>query len=393
MVDDSQSSTVAFMREIFAYLGTSKSTFNLLSSIHQSLKEVLYAENFYVVLVSASTRYVTFPYYQDVIDDISTDDLNLVPLEKLFKTLTMYAIKKKQVVCLTRNEIEILGEQGEVCVLGTIPEQWLCFPLIHQGEFLGDFVIQSYRSSEEYSQQDIDVLNLISHVIAAALFLFKQNAELTDTLSQLQQHKDQLEEKIQSRTSELEHTLSSLQDEIEKSKELEERLKFLAFHDSLTELYNRQYFLEQMENLASKSKREQIHAVVAFLDLDGFKPINDAFGHACGDYVLKTTAQRLLSCFRRHDTVARFGGDEFVILLNNAISNESLVAILTRVVEVVSQVIHYQDNCVKIGVSIGVAQHFNGVINPSQLLERADFSLYQAKEKGKGCFVFNSSVA
>ena len=98
MVDNSNSSTIAFMREIFAYLGTSTSTYKLLDSIHTSLRSVLYAENFFVVLVSASKRYVNFPYYRDVKDDISIDELNIVPLEKLFKTLTMYAIKKKQVV-------------------------------------------------------------------------------------------------------------------------------------------------------------------------------------------------------------------------------------------------------------------------------------------------------
>jgi len=132
MVDESQSSTIAFMREIFAYLGTRKSTYNLIHSIHESLKTVLYAENFFVVIVNSSERYVTFPYYQDIIDDISLDDLNLVPLKKLFKTLTLYAIKKKKVVCLKRDQIEALELSGEVEVLGTMPEQWLCFPFIHQ---------------------------------------------------------------------------------------------------------------------------------------------------------------------------------------------------------------------------------------------------------------------
>lgn len=389
MVDNSNSSTIAFMREIFAYLGTSTSTYKLLDSIHTSLRSVLYAENFFVVLVSASKRYVNFPYYRDVKDDISIEELNIVPLEKLFKTLTMYAIKKKQVVCLTKQQISRLSEQGEVQVLGTVPEQWLCFPLIHQGDYLGSFVIQSYRSSEEYEQHDIDVLTLISNVIAAALFLFRQNTELNQTLHELERHKEQLAEKVTERTAELEQTLSSLQLEIAKGKELEQQLKELAFHDGLTKLYNRQYFVDQMEMLASKSKREPVEAIVAFLDLDGFKPLNDNFGHAYGDHVLKVIAKRLQDCFRRHDIVARFGGDEFVVLIGNPISTANLENLLNRVVATISQAIEFQEQSVRVGVSIGIARHLGETFDIDNLLERADFALYQAKNKGKGCFIFN----
>lgn len=393
MVDESQSSTVAFMREIFAYLSTSKSTYNLISSIHDSLKTVLYAENFFVVMVSSSERYVTFPYYQDVLDDISLDDLNLVPLKKLFKTLTLYAIKKKKVVCLNRSQIEALELTGEVEVLGSMPEQWLCFPLFHQNIFLGDFVVQSYRSSEEYSQHDIDVLTLISNVIAAALFLFRQNAQLSETLDELQKHKDLLKIKVYERTCELEATLTDLQIEVEKSKELEKQLTFLAFHDNLTQLYNRKYFIDQMQVMASKSCRQETEAVVAFLDLDGFKLINDSYGHACGDYVLQVTAQRLRSCFRRHDIIARFGGDEFVVLLNNVISTHDLSTMLNRLISLLSSEIVYQQNSCKIsvtvGVSIGITQCKQLNINASNMLEQADKALYQAKAEGKGCFVFH----
>lgn len=389
MVDESQSSTIAFMREIFSYLGSSKSTYNLLKCIHESLQTVLYAENFYVVLVGGARRFVTFPYYCDVIDNISIDDLNLVPLEQLVKTLTNYAIKKKKVVCLTRTKIEALANTGEVDIIGTLPEQWLCFPLQHQGTFLGSFVVQSYRTHDEYSKHDIDVLVLISHVIAAALFFFKRNSQLSDTLSELQLHKDQLEEKVHERTYKLEEALNSLKKEMVKGKELEKKLKFIAFHDNLTNLYNRQYFLDQMQLLTSKSTREKTHAIVAFLDLDGFKSINDKYGHACGDHVLQVTAQRLQECFRQDDIIARYGGDEFVVLLNNQILPDDLVGILKRVIAYISSDISYQEQTVSVGVSIGVAQSKQVNIETQQILEQADQALYQAKANGKGCFVFS----
>lgn len=389
MVKQNNDTTIAFMREIFAFLGSSESTYNLLSSIHQSLKAVLYAENFFVVLLSAKKRYVTFPYYRDVKDKISSEELNLVPLEEIFETLTFYAIKKKKPVCLTKTEIQLLMDNGEVNIIGTIPEQWLCFPLTHQDNFLGDFVIQSYRSSEEYNQHDMDVLTLISNVIAAALFLFNQNAELNDALTELNEHKEQLEQKIKARTYELENTLGSLQIEIDKSKELQQQLSFLAFHDNLTGLYNRQYFIDQLELLASKSKRESSFVTLAFTDLDGFKAVNDTYGHVCGDYILKITAKRLRECFRRHDIITRFGGDEFVILIQSEISKKSLHLILTRVIELVSSPISYQEHNLSVGISIGVAQINNMEIQINQLLDQADKALYQAKEQGKGCFVID----
>jgi len=389
MVDESQSSTIAFMQEIFAYLGTSKSTYNLLKSIHESLKTVIYSENFYVVLMSGADRFVTFPYYQDVIDDMSIDELNLVHLDKLAKSLTSYAIKKKKLVCLTHSQIEALSLSGEVEVIGTMPEQWLCLPLHHQGAFLGSFVVQSYRTHDEYSQHDIDVLVLISHVIAAALFLFKRNSQLSDTLNEFQLHKDQLEEKVHERTYKLEQALNRLQKEMDKGKELEKQLKFIAFHDSLTDLYNRKFFLDQMQLLTSRSKREETHATIAFLDLDGFKAINDDYGHACGDHVLHITAQRLKECFRQHDIIARFGGDEFVVLLNNNIPLNDLENILNRLIVSISSDINYQEHIVSVGVSVGVAQSKRTNIDTQELLEQADKALYQAKSSGKGCFVFH----
>ncbi|MCP4988842.1 MAG: GGDEF domain-containing protein [Colwellia sp.] len=227
---------------------------------------------------------------------------------------------------------------------------------------------------------------LISHVISAALFLFKRNSQLSDTLNEFQLHKDQLEEKVYERTHKLEQALNSLEKEMAKGKELEKQLKFIAFHDSLTDLYNRKFFLDQMQLLASRSKREKIHATITFLDLDGFKAINDVYGHACGDHVLRITAQRLQECFRQHDIIARFGGDEFVVLLNNHISIADLENILNRLIVSIYSGIHYKEHIVSVGVSVGVAQPKQINIDTQQLLEQADKALYQAKSSGKGVF-------
>jgi len=388
-----EANTVAFMKEIFSYMSSSECTHSLLNSIHKSLKSVIYAENFFVVLLNSSEKYVSFPFYKDEIDDISLEQLNQVPLEEIFSTLTFYAIKKKKIVCLTRPQIEELLEAKEVKVIGTVPEQWVCFPLVHKDEFMGNFVVQSYRNMDEYSEQDVEILGFISNVIAAAIYLFNRNLALQSALNELEQHKENLEDKIAQRTAELESTLSSLQVEMDKSKKLQEKLSYEAFHDALTQLYNRKFLTDQLEIYASKASRTKQPVILAYLDLDGFKILNDTLGHGCGDKVLVETAHRLQQSFRRHDIVARFGGDEFVVLITTPTTHDDLDCILSRAVANVSAPIEYRGQSVFVGVSIGVAQSSNPVVIKSKLLMNADKALYQAKALGKGQFVHFEHLA
>ena len=305
--------------------------------------------------------------------------------------MTFYAIKKKKMVCLTKTDINKLIDEHEVSILGTIPEQWLCFPLIYKELFLGTVVIQSYRTSDEYDQDDVALLSFISNVIAAALYLFNKNGELAEALAEIQKCKDHLETKILDRTAELECTLSSLQLEISKSKELEKQLTYEAFHDNLTGLYNRKYFVDHLEIIASRCKREKMKVYIAFLDLDGFKLINDNHGHVCGDHILKVTAQRLRSCFRRHDILARFGGDEFVVLISTDITMVHLKLLLERIINSVASPVVLDDKTeVSVGVSIGVAYSDQTNVIQNELLAQADNALYKAKKQGKSCFVFDS---
>jgi len=383
-----QSKTVAFMKEIFSYMNSSDSTSSLLNSIHQSLQSVIYAENFFVVLLNNSKRYVTFPFYRDVKDAMSAESLNEVPLEDIFSTLTFYAIKKKKIVCLTKCQINELLKLNKVKILGTVPEQWLCFPLQHRDIFFGNIVVQSYRSEKEYCEQDIEILSYISGVIATAIFLFNKNIELTEALGEVKEYKDQLEVKIQQRTAELENTLSSLKQEMVKSKELEKQLKYEVFHDSLSKLYNRKYLVDQIEIAASRTDRHQSNVTVAFMDLDGFKAINDKYGHECGDHVLSITAERLQMSFRRHDIVARFGGDEFVALLTSDVSEKDLKNVFTRLITLISSPIIYKDKIISVGMSVGLASSNQKEVISKHLLVQADNALYQAKNDGKGCIKF-----
>jgi len=379
--------TIAFMKDVFSYMSSSDSTAALLNSVHQSLKSLIYADNFFVVLLNTNTRVFSFPYYQDSQDGMSTESLDQVSDQIFSSSLTSYAMKKKKIVNLQKNEIKALMSQKAINPVGTLPEQWLCLPLVYREDFFGCIVVQSYRDIDEYKEPDIEILTYISDVIATALFVFNENIALSEALIELEHNKEQLEEKINERTLSLETTLGSLQNEVSKSKQLEQQLKFDAYHDELTSLYNRKYFIEQLDLVASQVNRDFHTIFLAYMDLDGFKSINDTFGHACGDFVLIKTAERMLSCFRRHDIVARFGGDEFVVLITDATSFNDIEHLFQRLIENISSPICYQNESVSVGLSIGLSGTNQASDVATQLLAQADSALYRAKDAGKGCLV------
>jgi diguanylate cyclase (GGDEF)-like protein len=169
-----------------------------------------------------------------------------------------------------------------------------------------------------------------------------------------------------------------------------------ALYDSLTELPNRYFFDNHLKQTLSVSKRTGCYSAMLFLDLDNFKPVNDTYGHMVGDLLLVEAAKRLINCVRDIDTVSRFGGDEFVVLLNNtnmdnAISKPQIEIIAERIRSSLSEVYVMTtknegkaDTTVKhrCTVSIGVA-FFNGHDNYNGIIKRADAAMYESKHEGR----------
>jgi diguanylate cyclase (GGDEF)-like protein/PAS domain S-box-containing protein len=172
----------------------------------------------------------------------------------------------------------------------------------------------------------------------------------------------------------------------------DERVRHLAFHDPLTDLPNRHLLLERLDQLIRRAQREQRTVAVLFLDLDGFKYVNDTFGHAIGDDVLMAVAQTLQVQVRQADTVARLGGDEFVILLDNPVSRQEVARIAQHIVESIMEPMTLRGTTVHIGISIGIAWHPTDGAAAVQLLESADAAMYAAKEAGKNTFRFFTST-
>lgn len=166
------------------------------------------------------------------------------------------------------------------------------------------------------------------------------------------------------------------------------KLERIAHYDVLTQLPNRLSLFERLELAIIEAKKHQRLLAVCYFDLDGFKPVNDNFGHDAGDQVLKIVAKRLLSVVRKNDTVARLGGDEFVILLADLEKLEDCEHLLDRIVEKIALPMGLENALAQVSVSIGVTIFPQDNVGAELLLKHADQAMYEAKKAGKSRYCF-----
>ena len=166
-------------------------------------------------------------------------------------------------------------------------------------------------------------------------------------------------------------------------KKNQQQLEQIAHYDMLTNLPNRMLLADRLEQAIVRSKHLQKSLAVAFLDLDGFKAINDVHGHSVGDELLVILALRMRDALREGDTLSRFGGDEFVALLDGFDNAEDYDAMLTRLLTAVTQPVAINDTILKVSASIGVTLYPADNSDADQLIRHADRAMYVAKEKGK----------
>ncbi len=168
-----------------------------------------------------------------------------------------------------------------------------------------------------------------------------------------------------------------------KAKQME--LEHLAQRDALTGLPNRWLLFDRLEQALRRAQRENTGIAVVFIDLDGFKAINDTFGHDAGDHLLVVLSRALQQCLRESDTLARLGGDEFVAILEGANDLASVRSVVARLLAAASQPVPWQGHELRLAASIGVAQHRPPREASAQtLLNEADATMYEAKHRGKG---------
>jgi len=174
-------------------------------------------------------------------------------------------------------------------------------------------------------------------------------------------------------------------------KRSEERLTYLAQYDQLTGLVNRTLFRDRLIQAMARSKRLQQPLGLMLLDLDRFKAVNDTLGHDVGDELLKSVAERLKTCVREVDTVARMGGDEFTIILEGVSSEQSIIVVAKRITESISSVFHLKGHDVSVGVSIGITVYPHDDHSIDELLKHADSAMYRAKQQGGSGFAFHEA--
>lgn len=175
------------------------------------------------------------------------------------------------------------------------------------------------------------------------------------------------------------------------NRRLTEQLAYEAMHDTLTLLPNRRFFNDWLKKSVAMAQRRDFSIAVLFIDLDGFKQVNDRFGHDAGDQVLRITAERFRSFMRGSDVLARLGGDEFAILVSQSPSDEALSVFAERIIDSMAEPISIGSEVAKVGVSIGIAVFPRDAQTVESLIRASDEAMYQAKAGGKNQYCFAAS--
>ncbi|MCG5531325.1 EAL domain-containing protein [Halorhodospira halochloris] len=179
-----------------------------------------------------------------------------------------------------------------------------------------------------------------------------------------------------------------LAEDITEKRSLMERLEYLAFHDPLTGLPNRSLLLDRIGQAVAHADRDPNIFAVVFIDLDDFKVVNDSLGHSMGDQLLVEISQRLQSLLRAQDSIARFGGDEFVLLIPALEHESALIPLIERLQDFLGEPVSLSGQQIQVTVSIGIALYPGDSESPEELVRHADTAMYRAKAEGRRCYNF-----
>lgn len=180
-------------------------------------------------------------------------------------------------------------------------------------------------------------------------------------------------------------SMGTVQD-ITEQKITQERIEHMAHYDALTNLPNRALFYDRLRQALSVAKRHENGLTLLYMDLDGFKQVNDTRGHHAGDLLLIGVADRLTRCIRESDTVSRLGGDEFTIILSDTHKYEDVAEVAEKIIEAISVPFDLEGSEAHIGISIGIARYSEEANNEDTLVKQADRAMYDAKLAGKNTY-------
>ncbi|WP_322997612.1 diguanylate cyclase domain-containing protein [Castellaniella sp.] len=298
----------------------------LIQRIHQIVGALLPADNFSVALHDAETGLLSFPYYVD------EHEHQPEPQEPKAGTLYATILQSGQPLLLPPGTV-LTDELGTH--VGPSPLCQLGVPLKARNDTIGVLVLKSYPGGAIYNEKDQELLQFISTQIATVI----------------------------------------------ERQRMQARLQHMAQYDQLTGLPNRGLLYDRLKMALAVARREHERLSVLYLDLDRFKVVNDTLGHGVGDLLLQNVANRLKRCVRESDTVARIGGDEFVVLLQRAPTPRQATVVAAKIRDALSQPVTLDGHTLSIVPSIGIAHYPEHGEFEQQLLKHADHAMYRAKNK------------
>jgi diguanylate cyclase (GGDEF)-like protein len=246
--------------------------------------------------------------------------------------------------------------------------------------FSEDLAQAMQQGANDYITKPVDFTVALARV-TSQVTRRRAELELLSSNHALEDAKKLLEDRVSHRATQLLEARATINEEVARRKATEDKIAYLAHHDMLTGLASRFHFETHLRSL---TREEKLGHCVLFIDLDGFKNVNDTLGHEVGDALLKGVAAKICHVIGEGDMAARFGGDEFAILHSSHNIEESAASLAKRILKATSERYTVDGHQVFLGSSIGVAIASDEAIDPSALMKRADLAMYRAKAKGRG---------
>lgn len=300
----------------------------LFRQVHMIVGELLPAIHFSVVLHDEQSGELSFPYHADERQHISAAH------DPSSATLGAEVIRSGKTLLLSA---ETLAQQPEhLRTLNSDSHYWLGVPLNSHKGTIGALIVQSHSVEARYTEKDKELLQFVSTQVATAI----------------------------------------------ERQQMISRLQFMAQYDQLTGLPNRALLADRLQLALARAQREQLQLALLFLDLDKFKQVNDTLGHGAGDLLLQLVAERIQQCLRAMDTVARFAGDEFVVLLEDVHSPDHAPMVAEKIRLALNQPFDIHGHSRSVVPSIGIALYPQHAADSQQLLNKADKAMYMAKKGG-----------
>lgn len=294
--------------------------------IHRIVNELLPAPGFSIAMYDVTHDQMNFPYHVD--EHGQRSESRAAADGKL----CAYVMRTGEPLLVTPATLPLLPDELRAAASDTAPN-WLGVPLSSRAGPIGALVVKSAAEMGRYTEADLELLQFVSGQVATAI----------------------------------------------ERKQLHDQLQYLAQYDALTRLPNRKLFEDRLDSAMARARRSPAGFSLLYIDLDKFKAVNDQFGHATGDLLLQEVAARIRQCVREADTVARIGGDEFVVLLESVRHSDDAALVAEKIRDELARPVNVANLSLHAGASIGIAVYPEHGETAQQLLKHADDTMYAAK--------------